>query len=133
MISNKRFIEASKYLPAWRNALRLAAEGAVAVEFWSRTSEPVELEVMFYLERPATVPFSKRAAPTVPPDLDKLIRAVGDALTGVVYDDDSQIVRVLAWKTYADARAPGAFIRVNELSQSHHAVFQSLDFLDLPD
>jgi Holliday junction resolvase RusA-like endonuclease len=87
---------------------------------------------MFYLERPATVSAVKRPYPTVPPDVDKLIRGIGDSLTGVIYDDDSQIIRVLSWKTYADTREPGCFIRVNELSQFDNSVFQSFDFMDLP-
>jgi Holliday junction resolvase RusA-like endonuclease len=129
-IGNNRFIESSKFLPAWRNTVREAAEQAVTVSGWVRVSGPVELEVMFYLDRPATV---KRPYPTVPPDLDKLLRAVGDSCSGVVYDDDSQVIRTLAWKVYADAREPGAFIRVNELSQFDNEAFQSFDFLDLPE
>lgn len=132
-IGNNRFIESSKYLPAWRKAVKDAAEHAVISEGWQRVSGAVELEVMFYLERPASVSRTKRPQPTVPPDVDKLIRAVGDALTNVVYDDDSQIIRVLAWKVYADTREPGCFIRVNELSQFDNTAFQSFDFLDLPD
>jgi len=132
-IGNNRFVESSKYLPAWRNAVKIAAEDAVISEGWARVSGPVELEVMFYLDRPSTVSAVKRPQPTVPPDLDKLIRGVGDALTGVVYDDDSQVIRCLGWKVYADNREPGAFIRVNELSQFDNGAFQSLDFLDLPE
>ena len=130
-IGNNRFVESSKFLPAWRNAVKIAAEQAVMENMWARVSGPVELEVMFYLDRPSTVSVTKRPSPTVPPDLDKLIRAVQDSLTGVVYDDDSQIIRVLAWKVYADTREPGAFVRVNELSQFHNVAFQSLDFLDI--
>jgi crossover junction endodeoxyribonuclease RusA len=85
---------------------------------------------MFYLDRPSSVSRESRPSPIVPPDLDKLIRGVGDALTGVIYDDDSQVIRVLAWKSYADAREPGCFVRVNELSQFDNTAFQSLDFLD---
>jgi Holliday junction resolvase RusA-like endonuclease len=88
---------------------------------------------MFYLDRPSSVSTVKRPYPTVPPDLDKLIRGVGDSLTGVVYDDDSQVIRTLAWKVYADSREPGAFVRVNELSQFDNEAFQSFDFLDLPE
>lgn len=33
-------------------------------------------------------------------DLDKLVRAVGDALTGVVLEDDSQIAQFCAHKTF---------------------------------
>jgi Holliday junction resolvase RusA-like endonuclease len=61
-----------------------------------------------------------------------LIRGVQDSLTGVVYEDDAQVIRVLAWKVYADTRVPGAFIRVNELSQYDNGAFQSFDFLELP-
>jgi crossover junction endodeoxyribonuclease RusA len=132
-IGNNRFIESSKFLPAWRNTVKQAAEDAVNANGWARVSGPVELEVMFYLDRPSSVSATKRPHPTVPPDLDKLVRGVGDALTGVVYDDDSQVIRCLAWKVYADTRTPGAFVRVAELSQFDNSAFQSFDFLDLPD
>jgi Holliday junction resolvase RusA-like endonuclease len=36
------------------------------------------------------------------PDLDKLIRAILDALTGVVWRDDGQVVDIVASKVYAD-------------------------------
>jgi len=88
---------------------------------------------MFYLDRPSSVSTAKRPHPTVPPDLDKLLRAVGDSCSGVIYDDDSQVIRTLAWKVYADNREPGAFIRVAELSQFDNTAFQSFDFLDLPE
>ena len=131
-IGNNRFVESSKFLPAWRKAVRVAAEEAVTASMWARVSGPVELEVMFYLDRPSSISKTQRPQPTVAPDLDKLVRGVGDALTGVVYDDDSQVIRCLAWKVYADTRVPGAFIRVNELSQFDNEAFHSLDFLDLP-
>lgn len=35
-------------------------------------------------------------------DLDKLERAVLDALTGVVYADDSQVVHIESWKVFAE-------------------------------
>lgn len=40
--------------------------------------------------------------PTVKPDLLKLARAVEDALTGIVYRDDSQIVIESLYKWYGD-------------------------------
>lgn len=132
-IGNNRFIESSKFLPAWRGAVRAAAETAATLGDWQPVSGPVELEIMFYLDRPSSISPGKRPQPTVPPDLDKLIRGVGDSLTGVIYDDDSQVIRCLAWKVYADTRSPGAFVRVAELSQFDNAAFQSLDFLDLPE
>jgi crossover junction endodeoxyribonuclease RusA len=132
-IGNNRFVETSKFLPAWRRAVKDAAEFAVSSIGWERIDGPCELEVMFYLDRPSTVSRTKRPEPIIPPDLDKLIRGVGDSLTGVVYDDDSQVIRVLAWKAYADAREAGAFIRVAPLSRFDNGAFHSLDFLDVPE
>ncbi len=34
------------------------------------------------------------------PDCDKLLRAICDAMTGVVYHDDAQLSTVFAWKHY---------------------------------
>jgi crossover junction endodeoxyribonuclease RusA len=132
-IGNNRFIEASKFLPAWRSAVRAAAEQVVSVYGWEPVSGPVEVELLFYLERPASIPRTKRAYPIVPPDVDKLARSCLDPMTGVIYDDDSQVIRLLAWKTYADNREPGVFVRVAELSQFDNTAFQSLDFLDMPE
>jgi crossover junction endodeoxyribonuclease RusA len=52
------------------------------------------------------------------PDLDKLIRAVGDSLTTAgIISDDSRIIAIHAQKLYADARGVGAVIRVNTLAK----------------
>jgi Holliday junction resolvase RusA-like endonuclease len=60
---------------------------------------PVELSVVWYLAKPKSTP-KKVLMPTKKPDTDKLLRAVLDSLTGVVYEDDSQVVRVTAEKKY---------------------------------
>jgi len=51
----------------------------------------VEVEYHFYFERPPSIP-KKRTLHVVRPDLDKLLRSTTDALTGILYADDSQIV-----------------------------------------
>jgi Holliday junction resolvase RusA-like endonuclease len=51
------------------------------------------------------------------PDLDKLIRSVGDSLTGTIIRDDSRIIAISAQKRYADDRGSGAVIRLNTLAQ----------------
>lgn len=40
--------------------------------------------------------------PSVKPDADNVIKAVADALNGVAYDDDTQVVEVLCKKYYSD-------------------------------
>ena len=60
-------------------------------------SAPVWIYLVFNMQAPKSV---SRAMPTVKPDLDKLIRGVLDGLTGVAYEDDSQVVRITAAKVY---------------------------------
>lgn len=112
-----RFIEASKYLPAWRKAITIAAITEIEKETWAKDTNPIAIEVTFYLERPATIPVAKRPWPIKPPDLDKLLRGVLDGLTDAgVWDDDGQVVKITAWKVYADTRDPGCEITVSPIS-----------------
>jgi Holliday junction resolvase RusA-like endonuclease len=111
--SGGRFIEASKYLPAWRKAVTTAARAYMGEHGLPPFIGPVELQVTFYMERPKSITRSKRPEPIVPPDLDKLVRAVCDALSdGLVWADDAQVIKLIAWKHYADDTEPGADIQV---------------------
>lgn len=58
------------------------------------------------------------SAPKTPigkPDLDKLVRCVADALTGIIWFDDSQIIGIEAFKEYADGGRPGVTVNVSEV------------------
>ena len=100
----------------WRNAVVFAALDLIG-EDWTPIDEPAELTVIFYLPRPKSV--LTRSFPAVMPDLDKLIRAVGDSLTDAgIIRDDSRIITITARKLYADDRGPGAVIRVNTLTDA---------------
>jgi len=75
---------------------------------------PLELTVTFSLLRPKSVSAKKRLWPDVRPDLDKLARAVKDALTGSgALRDDAQIVALVAEKRYGDE--PGVMIELRKL------------------
>ena len=65
-----------------------------------RIEGPVLLKCAFYFRRPKTV--KKRKLPHVKPDLDKLLRAVNDALQGIAFADDSQVTTIVSHKFYAD-------------------------------
>lgn len=41
-------------------------------------------------------------APTKKPDIDNIIKSIFDALNGLAYEDDSQIIQVYAHKKYSD-------------------------------
>lgn len=60
---------------------------------------PVVAVFRFYFAKPDSVS-KKRKAHVVRPDLSKLIRATEDALTGIIYADDAQIVSIDAKKEY---------------------------------
>jgi Holliday junction resolvase RusA-like endonuclease len=86
----------SAELTAWRN--KVAATGLAAG--LTPVEDAVMVSLRFFYERGKTV---SRALPTVPPDLDKQIRSILDALTGVAYIDDSQVVAINATKEYGQA------------------------------
>lgn len=82
-------------LAAWRSAIALAARQAGALP----AEGALELDMTFTLQKPRTV---TRSHPTVPPDLDKLVRAVLDGLTAIAYRDDSQVTAFTARKVYGE-------------------------------
>ena len=93
---------------------QLVAEQAQTVARDGLFTGPVVLIVTFRLPRPQSLP--KRELHHVKkPDLDKLVRSTKDALKGVLYRDDSQVVDLHARKVYAAiAAAPCARITLEE-------------------
>lgn len=97
----------NKNLGDWR---RLVADASQ--EHAQMLGGSISLRLHFYLPRPKSTP-KKVEWPAKRPDLDKLIRAVGDALTGIMWADDSQICVIYALKNYADeAHPPGVDIGI---------------------
>jgi Holliday junction resolvase RusA-like endonuclease len=90
---------------------RVAAVAADAMDGEALLTGALTLRITFYVVRPAghlgtgrnagTVKRSAPEHPTTRPDLTKLVRAVEDALKGVVWRDDSQVVWQQVGKTYA--------------------------------
>jgi Holliday junction resolvase RusA-like endonuclease len=91
-------IEASPKLPAWRKAVDDAVRQAMTDSGdLSKFEGAVKVEAVFYLTRKPSV---KRDLPTVPPDVDKLTRALLDACKAV-WTDDALVVRLEVSKKYA--------------------------------
>lgn len=109
----------------WRAAI--AAEASAAMNGLLAIHEPVTVNVLFYFPRPKSHYRSGKHAgemkPGAPnhcatkPDLDKLLRAIGDAITGIVIRDDCQIVAVAAVKHYGP---PHAEITISPLPEEEH-------------
>lgn len=95
-----------KGLGAWRRAVADVAQRHAPPEPWEG---PVGVRLLFTLPRPKSAPKRKRTWPAKRPDLDKLVRAVLDALTYVIFADDGQVVHIDAGKDYG---APGVTVVV---------------------
>lgn len=107
-------VESSKRLKPWREDIRQAVLERVV-----RQGEfgfgPLDVHLTFTLPRPKShyrtgrnahlLRDSAPVAPAVRPDIDKLARAVLDAIGSAGYwADDSQVVRLTAEKTYPAGR-----------------------------
>lgn len=123
-------VESSKRVPKWRKAIRDEARRALEalpLEGQARATGPVVVDLHFRLPRPkghygtgrnaAVLRPSSPAWPASKPDLDKLVRAVLDALTGLLWVDDAQVVTLAVAKCYASPTVPaGVHVRVG----AHH-------------
>ena len=92
----------SKMMP-YRHSLTQVAADVLAKDSSEAPLFPrplaVEVRVRWTLAKPKSTP-KKIIWPTKKPDADKLLRAVLDSMTGVAYEDDSQVIKVTAEKQY---------------------------------
>jgi Holliday junction resolvase RusA-like endonuclease len=75
---------------------------------------PIDLKLEFHMPFPASISKKKKESGlfhTKKPDLDNLIKFVKDCANGILWHDDSQVVRVEAVKCYRDN--PATHICIN--------------------
>lgn len=116
-------VDANKNAAGWKKTVA----GVAAYEYLEQPlDEPVALELVFVVSRPVahwlrdgqlSTAGRRQSRPISPPDALKLARAVEDALTGIVYVDDSRIVYGSQFKRYQRTRDEpiGVHIRVRRL------------------
>lgn len=104
----------------WASIIGLTAKGL----YPAPVSGPIRLHLQFVMPRPKShLKTAKNAQNQVKdsapryhvskPDIDKLARCLLDALTYIVYEDDSQVVELTANKTYTVAgESPGVHITI---------------------
>lgn len=103
-------VEMDEKLPEWRAAVTKAATTAAGPN-WKPWDGPVSVRGTIRLPAPKKSRFGDH--PAGPPDLDKLQRAIGDALTNSkVITDDARIVHWDIRKIWGE---PGASIKIKEL------------------
>lgn len=103
----------AKKLKVWRDAVRITGLTAARQLGQGPFEGPVELYLDFRFTRPASHLTKnghlRKGVPafhTFKPDLDKLTRAALDALSGVFYDDDRQVVSIKAEKMWVQDPEP---------------------------
>jgi len=109
-----RVIESSgEKLKTWRRTVTAAAARA---HVGGPITGPVVVTVNFHLVAPQRPRFT---TPAARPDLDKLLRAVLDALTDAeVWEDDGQVIALSASKRWSSATyPPGATILVERVNE----------------
>jgi len=113
-----RLVDANKNVGAWKDRVALAA--ATAMDGAAPMSGPLLLVATVFLVRPkghwgkkGLLP-SAPSYPAVKPDLTKYVRALEDALKGIVWRDDSQVVEHMTKKRYADSDR--VVIQVSEIA-----------------
>ena len=109
---------------------------AIAAYAGAPLEGPLCLDVRFTLPRPKSHSTSKGLRATAPawhqskPDLLKLTRCLEDALTGILWRDDSQIAAHLLTKAYGDK--PGAYVTVRPAEMPDKAL-AALRYLEVRD
>lgn len=102
----------------WRALVAAAALDAQFLQGgWPVVSDrAIRLDITCFFVRPASVSERRRPLHTVKPDTSKLLRAIEDALTKILWRDDAQVVAVSIGKYYAPVTEPAhTVIRATEI------------------
>ena len=120
-VGNGILLETNKRLRPWRS---LVTDAALLTNT-PLTTSPVSVAITFRFLRPKAHYNKSGLSPRAPShltskakgDIDKLTRAILDALTGTLLYDDSQVVQLSAHKRYiCPGELPGALITIIPLS-----------------
>lgn len=79
---------------------------------------PIGLTLDFVVPAPKSLPKTRPSFAIKRPDLDKMVRSIKDALKGVFYRDDSQVISLNTIKTYG--LEPGVLIVVEPVTLNHN-------------
>jgi Holliday junction resolvase RusA-like endonuclease len=114
VVAGRLVTKTDKNLEQWNSLVRAAARRA-----WSAdpVDAPLAVHLEFVLPRArGKSPASLHPFPDVAPDIDKLTRAVLDAMIGIVYRDDARILGGEFWKRWPHAEeTTGVLVTVEKV------------------
>ena len=124
--NGQRFVrDSSQRAAPWKAHVARAAVEAMGER--PLLEGPLLLRVTFTIDRPLRHFGARGLRPSAPPrpivrpDLTKLLRPVEDALTGIVWHDDAQVVVQLAEKRYGNPVGVHVVVQAYERDGDAHA------------
>lgn len=110
---------------AWKATVRLAAQQAHPGPL---LQGPVGISIGFVFPRPGRLRWKKKPMPGCwhesKPDIENLVKALLDALTGVCWQDDAQVVLLWASKRYgAGGESSHTMVKIRTLSVAEVDLF----------
>lgn len=103
------------------NAFKQAVQSHARITYKGEpTAEALSARALFLMPRPQALTWKKKAMPrlwhTGRPDTENIAKALLDALTGIVWVDDSQVAQLVLQKKYAAGdEEPGVWLIVEVL------------------
>jgi Holliday junction resolvase RusA-like endonuclease len=105
--------QARAYDPAksknYKAYVKLLAQEAIARQGWKYTELPISIKITCSLAIPTSKSKKFKGAaligkvfPTKKPDVDNLFKTITDALSGIAYKDDKQIITAIVSKFYGE-------------------------------
>lgn len=121
-----RFANGRVYTPGqtvnYENLVKLCYSDYSMLNKWSVSEGAIRAEIEVFMPIPKSdsklVKTKKREGhirPIIKPDLDNAAKSILDALNGIAYKDDSQVVEVEVKKFYSDE--PSVYVKLIELEE----------------
>lgn len=109
VFKNRAFAYDPEKSKNYKSFVKLLAMQAMEEQGWKYNELPLAIEIMVYKAIPKRKTKKIREAimagkeyPTVKPDVDNVAKTIMDALSGVVYKDDKQVVDLSIKKRYTE-------------------------------
>lgn len=104
------------YTPKRTREYRRLVRDAFMASGGRKLSGPLDVRIDVYRELPKSRPKRVTSEPdTIKPDIDNIQKNVFDALNGVAWDDDAQVVHVDAWKHPRTRSPERVVVRISSL------------------